>query len=97
MISVREFFIPFRTLCGFVKYKRSNGGLKKSRLIRNKIIFNIIYNMPGYKNEKYTNLEPQAAAGSCSLTDRFMSPGNTVCLAAVVAAICLAITIARRK
>lgn len=53
--------------------------------------------MPGYKNEKYSNLEPQASAGSCSLTDRFMSPGNTVCLSAVVAAITLAIMIARRK
>tara|TARA_R110002074_G_scaffold8841_2_gene35782 strand:+ start:9317 stop:9478 length:162 start_codon:yes stop_codon:yes gene_type:complete len=53
--------------------------------------------MPGYKNEKYTNLEPQPTAGGCSLTDRFISPGNTVCMAAVVAAVCLAITIIRQK
>ena len=53
--------------------------------------------MPGYEPEKYTSLEPQPSLSTCSLTDRFMSPGNTVCLAAAVAAIALAITIARRK
>lgn len=53
--------------------------------------------MPGYKNEKYRSLEPQATPDRCSLTSRFMSPSNTVCLAALVAAIALAITIARRK
>jgi hypothetical protein len=53
--------------------------------------------MPVYKNEKYTNLEPQATPDRCSLSQRFMSPGNTVCLAALVAAIALAITVARRK
>ena len=54
--------------------------------------------MANYKPiEKYTNLEPQPSRNICSLADRFLSPGNTVCLAAMVAAIALAITIARRK
>lgn len=43
--------------------------------------------------EHYSPFESRPSSGTCSI----MSPGNTVCMAAVVAAICLAITIARRK
>ena len=49
--------------------------------------------MPHCNKEYYSPVESQSASATCSI----MSPGNTVCLAAVVAAIALAITIARRK
>lgn len=49
--------------------------------------------MPHCNKEYYSPVESRPDSGTCSI----MSPANTVCLAAVVASIALAITIARRK